>query len=203
MGKLTSAHLLALLRQQRHWIRSIPLVGPTCDTNLQDHKEALIEVVISVLFATIPIWLVSILLSTTNPEDSSFVGYLSQNLKDGEVLLLCSALIGPLLYFVFVRSRGMPDFPAARSLMLLTVLILVVSVSLFTLERADHLFGSGKGVDEDSILWWSSIAFGCAVVVLYFATCYRNYRQADATIRQKAETEGMVRTFNASGRGQE
>ena len=90
----------------------------------------------------------------------------------------------------------MPSFPAARSLILTAGLILLVSVALFAFQRADSLLGSGAGVDKALIFTWSLIAFGCAVSVSYLATSYRNFREGEATTRQKVETEGFVDQFN-------
>lgn len=84
------------------FVRSLPLIGPLCDTGLRDHREASIEVFISVVLSTIPIWFGSILLLADTGSDLTFVEHLYQNISDGEILLICSALTSPLLYFIFV-----------------------------------------------------------------------------------------------------
>ena len=188
--------MISLLKRNRYWLRSIPLVGPVCDTTLSDHKEAFIEVLISVVLSTTPIWLGSLLLLAYKGKSATFLEYLNQNVRDGEILLLCSALISPLVYFVFVQRKGMPSFPAARSLMLVVLFILLVSCALFAFQRADSLLGTGVGVDNDLIFSWSLIAFGCAVFVSYLATSYRNFREGEAVTKQMQETEGVVAGFN-------
>ena len=93
-----------LLKQNRYWLRSIPLVGPLFDTTLNDHKEAITEVVISVVLSTTPIWLGSILLLADKGKSATFLEYLNQNVREGELLLLCSAPHQSSLVFCFSFS---------------------------------------------------------------------------------------------------
>ena len=176
--------------------RSLPLVGPLCDTSLKDHREASIEIVISVILSTIPIWVGSLLLLADTGSDFTFVEHLHQNISDGEILLICSALTSPLLYFVFVQDKDLPSFPAARSLMLSVMAILLVSIVLFAFQRADNLFASGGRIDKDFIFFLSAVTFGYAIFVSYLATSYRNWRGSGAAAYQQTETAKFVNDFN-------
>lgn len=177
-------------------IRSLPLIGPLCDTSLKDHREASIEIVISVTLSTIPIWFGSLLLLADTGSKLTFVEHLYQNISDGEILLICSALTSPLLYFVFVQDKDLPSFPAARSLMLSVTGILLVSVGLFAFQRADNLFASGGRIDKDFIFVLSAVTFGYAVFISYLATSYRNWRGSGAAAYQQTETAKFVKNFN-------
>ena len=177
-------------------VKPIPLVGPLCDTSMRDHREASIEVAISIFLSTIPIWFGSLLLLADTGRSLTFVEYLYENVRDGEILLICSALTSPLLYFIFVHGKDLAVFPAARSLMLSVVAILIVSVGLFAFQRAESLFATGGRVDKDFVFELSVITFAYAVLVSYLATCYRNWRASDAAAYQQSETARFVDKFN-------
>lgn len=90
----------------------------------------------------------------------------------------------------------MPSFPAARSLMLSVMAILLVSVGLFAFQRADNLFASGGRIDKNFIFFLSAVTFGYAVLVSYLATSYRNWRGSGAAVYQQSETAKFVSDFN-------
>lgn len=180
----------------------LPLVGPLRNARLTDHKEAFVEVGTTVLLATVPIWLGSLLLLADSGKDTTFWQNLVQNLRDGEILLFCTSLTGPLFYFMFVQGKQMPAFPAARSLMLSSVLVLLISVGFFSLQRAESLFGTGDRIDKDFIYTWSVYAFLFATIIVYLATCFRHFREGGAASYQKTQTENFVSEYNRNRAGE-
>ena len=193
---LIVAKLMATMTKIGNFFRSVPLIGPLGDARKSDVKEAFVEIAVAVLISTIPIWLGSLILLADTGKDTSFIENISQNVRDGELLLFCTTLTGPIFYFIFVQNKQMPNFPAARPLMLCVVVILIVSVALFTLQRAESLFGPGGSINKDLIFDWSIIAFGIAIFISYLAACYRNFREGGAAAYQQSETAGFVDHYN-------
>lgn len=191
------------LRLLRRFLGSVPLIGPLGSARLSDHREALTEVSIAIALATMPIWLGSLLMTALASQNLSFWDNVVQNVRDGEILLFCSTLTGPLFYFVFVQNRQMPSFPAARSLMLSATGILLVSAAFFAFQRGDGLFGEDQNIDDDVIFVWSIYAFAFAAAISYLATCYRHLREGGAAAYQKTQTADFVHEFNERSGGVE
>lgn len=176
--------------------KSIPLVGPLWDTNRKDHKEATAEVGISIVLSTTPIWLGSLLLLADSSSQSTFLDHVQNSIKDGDVLLICSALISPLFYFLFVEGKNLPSFPAARSLMFSVAIVLLVSAGVFAFQKGAAQFADEFRVDKEFIFGVSAVTFALAVLVTYLATCYRNWRGKGAAAYQKSDTADFVDLFN-------
>lgn len=166
-----------------------------------DFTQAGIEVGIVCFSAFLPIWLGVIVLSVTTIVGSVW-DYTASVLTSGEVLLIACGIIGPLIY-VITRKYGRLEepltlrFPYSAGLSILILLIWLVASVVFVLQKMAGLgVLSANVIDGTAILILSLIVTVGSVVVLYFATVFRNSMdRGDAAGMMHNEQEAFVREF--------
>ncbi len=102
-----------------------------------------------------------------------------RNVYKGELFIYATALLGPLFYFIFKEYKDFPKFPGARFFMLSSVLILIISVALFSVQRTEA-FVSGLDLDHSYLFLLSWIVYFCSVFVVYLAHVYKNFAETSA-----------------------
>jgi hypothetical protein len=135
-------------------IKKVPVIGCLVDIPIQAQKEAAFEMIISITFSTLPIWILTLVLGTrdhiidrTCQETFSHgLGHhiwaaFKDSVANGELFMLSAAILGPVLYLGF-RNFGKKEteiFPSIRSQMFIFVVISLVSTALFLLLRLESL----------------------------------------------------------------
>ena len=130
-------------------------------------REAMVELLINMLFSTLPIWVGALLytcISFFPSVDKSWpilgsqmlVG-LVKNISSGELLMYAAATLGPTLY-IGLSSFGHKEkrFPWVRPQLILAILINIFATVLFFVSR-DKGFASS----EDFIIFTAIIYFSC------------------------------------------
>lgn len=148
--------------------------------------ESFKEVFVSMLLSTMPLWLGSLItFSVATQHYKTFSGYFSAfvgSVSDGEMLIYATAAIAPMFYFALATTERPRDFPGRLSHIICGLLIFMVCTALFGVQR------SGVKLNPDFVLPASAVLYFFAIVMIYIATTYRNWRDAAETVIRRAET---------------
>jgi hypothetical protein len=172
-------------------IRTLPLVSGLPDCRLVDYKESCKEIFVSFILSTSPIWLGSLITFGVDPNHKKtwhqYFIVLAETLRSGEMLIYATAAIAPIFYFALVKGRdNTKDYPSRISHIVSALLIFMVGTALFGVQR------SGGKMDPDFVLPSSLILYGFAMVVIFLATIYRNWRDIPGEVIRTAETRASA-----------
>jgi len=124
------------LKKIIYLLSKIPIIGALAITSFTAQKEALTELLLSVIFATLPIWFGGLIFSffpffsapQVDQKLSVFISiYLAkifEAVSNGEILMYVAAMLGPTLYLGLssIRKKGKP-FPWTRPQLVVAILI--------------------------------------------------------------------------------
>ena len=144
----------------------IPILGPLARCGLADHGRAIKQFLTDVFFATLPLWLGTIVLVFTDRTEDmgAWMAFVS-TLNSGELFLFCTATLGPIVYLVN-KERGGGTFPGRLSHMVFVMAICVVCAVMFSLQRAD------VWLNPDLLLTWSVGLYSLTLVLHYLTIVY-------------------------------
>lgn len=197
----------------RRWgsaiIRRTPIISGLPDLSLKHHGDAFKETAVTVVLATIPLWLgafIAALLDGSKSLDGSFtlLAFLFEKIRltteSGALIIYASSLISPVLYMALnERSSNSPQhapFPSKISHIMAVLMISIISTAYFTADIAGNKLNA-------SIAYYTSIwLFAFAVLVLYIASCYKNfsseYSHSDVLKAEATDFESEFRMFRRS-----
>lgn len=170
----------------RNILRTIPLLGGLADCDLSDHREALGQTFIVLLFSTAPLWLAALIVYGTGDDlaGSAFLAALKGTVANGELYMYCTALLAPIFWIALVDMPGARAFPSKISHMVLIAIIEIVAALFF------GLISAGKHLNDAFKFKTSLYMFELAVLLLYLGTVYHISRIAEATTEfKKQETD--------------
>lgn len=175
-------------------LRKIPLLGGLVDCRLIDHSEALKEFVINLIFSTIPIWLGGAIIFTLDRSSvktwpllfATIIG----TVQSGELFMYSTAMVAPIVYMALKPERGARNFPGQMSHILVIIIIALISVAFFSVERA------GVVADTKITFQISVVLYAISLALLYLATVYKNYRLTGAADASREQTLEFVDEFN-------
>ena len=176
----------------RNRIREAPLLGGLVDCDWSDHREALGQTFIVLLFSTAPIWLAALIVygRGTSLKFAAFGAALYGAVSNGELFMYCAALLAPVFWVALVDLPGARPFPSKISHMVLIAVIDVLAALFFGLTSAS------VRLNELFTLWASTLMFTCSVLLLYLGTVYHVSRVGEATAefkRQETDFTDAVR----------
>lgn len=148
-------------------VRKIPLVSGLADCRLRDHKEALHEIVLTLLGAVFPTLLGAITLILTAKESLWGKAILS-NISNGELYLYCTSLVAPIIYIATADKQGDSEFPTKRSHITIIFILIGVSSLAFGLQKA------GAVLNIETFFSISMFCFIFSIILLYLAIAYKN-----------------------------
>ena len=159
------------------FISWIPLVGGLPETGLYDHQDAFKETLITLFFATLPIWggalLAAVIGFTPEPQvDSTFLSTYLSNLKeltkDGLIVIYCASMMAPIFYTATKDyGKHARPFPSKSTFLILVFLITFISAGYLLCQAIKYQI-------EQSIAYTASFAtLGITAVCLYLSTAYK------------------------------
>ena len=175
-------------------LRKIPLFGGLIDCRLMDHTEAFKEFFINLIFSTIPIWLGGAIIFTLDKTSTKTWPLLFETVvgtvQSGELFMYSTAMVAPIIYMALKPERGGRNFPGQMSHIFGIIIVALISVAFFSVERA------GVVADRQITFQISVGLYLTSLVLLYMATVYRNYRLTGAADASREQTLEFVEEFN-------
>lgn len=177
----------------RTMLRRLPLLSGLADSEIEGHIEAAKEVLSSMVIATSPIWLASIVIYARdqNLEKTwdSYKSTLISLIIGGELFIYCSAIVAPIFYIVVLTWRRQREFPGRLSIILSGVIVIGVSFTFYGIQKA------GAWVDVDFIFPLSYYLFAFSIVLYYIVKVYDNARVPDLSAISKIEEDEFTDKF--------
>jgi len=175
-------------------ISRIPLIGALPDTSWEDHKSALTELLLVLVFSFSPIF-VAILGDYYFMQNFSIPTSVKDNIVNGELFLYVTALMAPLFYILLRERYKEQRFPCLTSCMLTYIVVLGVAAISFAYQRSNSQ-------NQDAV-YKVSLAVSCIALILnYLVLVYNSHLLPDAA-RKIREDEDDFADKVSSRRGSE
>ncbi|MBJ7441533.1 MAG: hypothetical protein JHD35_21300 [Sphingopyxis sp.] len=184
----------------------VPLLGRLAEVGAEGIKQAIFETLTTLLFATMPFWILPSLgyyLFAPPPK-------LSEALQKGEGLVFAAGLLGPLVYVITKRygrfnwrflSPDSPSRPLSMSFpyggLFVIITALTCAIAGFTFAIMNRPAASIAGLNKAGLVNLSWLLMIGAAVIFFLVTAYRN--MLDELERDKADkvVEEQPRQENA------
>jgi hypothetical protein len=175
----------------RNLIRRIPLFGPLTDCDGGDHWAATQEIFIVSVVSTIPLWLGAVLMVilADQTQPTNFGSALTLSVANGELFILCTSLLGPILWIALKDPPGERAFPSKLSHMLLVFVISILAAATFGAQK------SGHKPNSQIALGISLGMFAISIVLRYLAVVYHNSISIDPPSRFQQGVSDYVSRF--------
>ncbi len=170
----------------------IPIVGALSNISLKAQCEALVELCITVIFSTLPIWFASLIVGVDSyalkeGDKPNFITLylevLKSNISNGELFMYVAAVLGPTLYLGLTSfgKRGKP-FPWVRPQLVIAVLINFIATAIFFNSR-------GNGYAESDMIIYLSIVFYFLSLLILFPSMAFDHESREIDPRE-AQRDG-------------
>lgn len=168
----------------RVFFSRVPIVGVLAHTSMPAIIEAIVEMSLSVVFSTLPIWFAGALFALPQFFDSVpfdkrgfdtflpiYLDAVVKTIANGELLMYVTASLGPTLYIGLSSfgKKGKP-FPWVRPQLIVAVLINLFATALFFVAR-DKGFAS-----ETALIMFSALLYLTSLLLLFPAMAYEHDR---------------------------
>lgn len=148
-------------------------------------KDAAVEVFFSISTATLPVWFFPFI-AIFVVGGAYALSLLDQSVSNGELFLLCTSLVGPLLYMLFrvyedptaeaprrFKYKISLVFPHARKFAALVFFICITSAAIFGLQKINPTFAGGS-LNKSGYVVLSVLLFVVSVFAFLIAAMLRN-----------------------------
>lgn len=165
-----------------------------------DYRQARTEVVLICISAFLPLW-AGLGLFTMTKRKGAAAEFGHHFMASGEMLLIACAIIGPLIYFITRKYGRLADpltlrFPFSTTFSVMIVLIWFVAGGIFVSKKISDAYQADV-FDNDAMWYLSLVVTVAAVLILYFATLFRNsIDRVDPGKLMHDEQEKFVRDFD-------
>lgn len=182
-------------------VRYTPIISGLPDVKFKDHRDALKETGVTIVLATLPVWLGAFIAALVDKSIVGDVGLLDLILSklevtanSGVLILYAASLVSPVIYMALSDVRdGRGKFPSRISHVMAVLMISVIAAGYYT---ASELAGD---LNSQLVKLTSIVLFSCAFFVLYLASCYRNgmsyYDHASVVNRTADDFAQKFRSF--------
>jgi len=193
----------------KYRLSKIPIVGSLFEIRASAQREALIEISLSVIFSTLPIWFSSLILSISpyfeanTPEErtvSEFFRIYREEVftavSNGELLMYVAAALGPTLYLGLSSfGKKKKPFPWVRPQLVIAILINFVSAVLFFTAR-------DKGyAAEPSFVYASATLYLVSLTLLFPAMAFNQEQEGFNPAEAQQEDQDSFQSGYREHRG--
>jgi hypothetical protein len=160
--------------------------------------HALREVGVTAILALTPVW-IGVILSIIIAEDSLW-GAVRLNTSRGDLFLLSSAAVAPVLLYVTVKKDDFPKplarhFPGGWFFILCLTVVFGSSVVLFSVKRLMDTNSIQFRIDEEAFFVFSLIIYGVALLLVLVVTCVKESIERVSSERFRTDDEKFTRRW--------
>jgi hypothetical protein len=163
----------------------IALFGEFHKCSSRDFKEATIELAVTTVFSTMPLWVMPLVGPLFFRSHHNFFDHMLSTVRGGELFVYCAALVGPLIYIITRRYGELRDsgkfsltiaFPHGMMFVLISSAICIFAGFAFGLMKNPIFEGKESGVEFNlsGIFWVSIIVYLISLYCVFSASAYRN-----------------------------
>lgn len=191
----------------KRWISElfsqIPIFGYLTSCGYAQHKAALRDFMISVLFSTATFWLSAFFLWVLRSNaGSTYLAILRTTVQSGELFIFTVGFLGPILLVAIDDPPNGKPFPGKLWHMVVLILLMLVSVGFFALTKISHSPSVLLQLNMNLVFTVSLYTAGGACLLRYLAMVYRK-QTIDPEAQMKIPEREFARQFaehRASGR---
>jgi len=160
------------------WVRErwseVPLLGPLANCSITDHKSALKEFTVILVFATVTFWLSALFLKALKLNDeASYISLLLSTVRSGELFIFSVAFLGPILVTAAEDPKYARQFPGRIWHFLALVFIALIAAGFYALLKIAQTQGLHELFNKEFLFDSSVIISVTAVSLRYLAIVYR------------------------------
>lgn len=201
--------MLQIWRPLKYRLSKIPIIGSLFEIRASAQREALVEISLSIVFSTLPIWFSSLILSLSpyfeanSPEDRTITEFFRiyrdevfHAVSNGELLMYVAAALGPTLYLGLSSfGKKKKPFPWVRPQLVIAILINFVSAVLFFTAR-------DKGyAAEPSFVYGSATLYFISLALLFPAMAFNQEQEGFNPTEAQQEDQENFRSGYRDHRG--
>lgn len=196
-----------MLNKIKYFFSKIPIIGALVNISIPAQFEALVELIITVLFSTLPIWLGGAIFSIDfyfnegKPNNEinfeTYKGFFFSSIENGELLMYAAATLGPTLYLGLSSfgKRGKP-FQWVRPQLILAILVNIFASVLFFNARANDYTTMPEFIEFTFILYAFSL------ILLFPAMAFEHEKKkADVVDAQQEDQNDYINGYRGHRRG--
>lgn len=170
-------------------------IPPWVKVSLKSAKQAMSEFLFIGVLALMPLWLGGFVKLITSADPFT---YLNGYLLNGEALLLCSSLIGPLIYTIITEDKdasgNINPFPFRSFIFLTIIVVCIISAVVFALGNQNN--ASGQSPLDVSIVWTVSAVITFVSLIIWFTvSIVRISRESGAPAIMRQGTSDFLRAY--------
>ena len=177
-------------KEFKRWLTSIPLVGPLFACGKEDYYAATREFIIIIVFATATFWLSALFLIILDSENKlSISSVLDLTIKEGQLFIFATALLGPILVFATEDPPNARPFPARTWIILALVLLAIVCSGSYAFTRGAGALNPNSPIPLNKV-FLANAAIACALIAAcfrYMAILYNKYRLRPEAVKASEE----------------
>ncbi len=168
--------LPSLLGKIDRWVgEQFTLYGAIRRCGWRHWRPALSELLITLIFALLPLWAPIIALAMFGKESGSIPDTLFDQIKNGELYILAAGLLTPIYYFTFPQIRDniktkFTPFPSQQLLILIFMAIVIVAVLAVSATKVQ---ATANGI-RPQMIHLSMYLFSFCVLVFLMTLAVRN-----------------------------
>jgi hypothetical protein len=180
-------HAVASVTQIVTFVSYVALFGEFHKCSSKDFKEAMIELAVTTVFSTMPLWIMPLIGPLFFRSHHNFLDHVLSTVRGGELFVYCAALVGPLIYIItrrygdFYRNDDNRfsltiAFPHGMMFVLIASAICIFAGFAFGLMKNPIFEGKDSGVEFNlsGIFWVSIIVYFISLYCVFSASAYRN-----------------------------
>jgi len=167
-------------------VERFPVIGGLTECEAEDHREAIKELLSTLIVALSPVWLGAFVLLVARKQETmslwgNYWDIFVNAIRNGELVIFCTTLLSPFFYLALTNRPAIREFPSRLSNTLCVFIIFAFAITIFSVQRA------GLGFNPNTVFKISVILFFFSVCILYVAMVYNHSRFPDAsgTIRNE------------------
>jgi len=170
-------------------------VPPWVQISLKSTKQATVEFLFVSILALMPLWLGGFVKLVTSADPFA---YLNGYLLNGEALLLCSSLIGPLIYTIITddkdASGNINPFPFRSFIFLTIIVVCIISAVVFALGNQNN--SSGQSPLDAAVVWTVSTVITFVSLIIWFVvSIVRISRESGAPAMMRQGTSDFLKAY--------
>jgi hypothetical protein len=192
--------LKASKMKMRHYFSKIPIIGILSHISKTATKEASVDLSLTLIFATLPIWFGGAILTINDyfgkisSADRSMSNFLAtycqaifKTISNGELLMYAAATLGPTLYLGVSSfgKKGKP-FPWIRPQLVAAILINLFASVLFFVARDKGYAG------EIAFVYTTIFFYILALILLFPAMAYDQQTRSDPSEALREGTQEFM-----------
>lgn len=195
------------------FLQGIPLYGGLFRASSKSLKSSGIELFVSTLFSTLPIWFFPLILSLAISGSPTFSTLLLNSIARGDLFIYSTAIAGPLIYVITKRygervEPADPDsvkpnhfrqwtiaFPSGASFIWASAGILLIASLLFSFYILPTFAEVKLKLNEGFLFYMSIVVYVFSLSCFYAVTVYKCEMGIDISKEMRDDEKGFLKEY--------